>query len=649
MLIKGMSMNIIQSRELNVIKHRFGIMYETTDLNSKVEKDKLFLVEEGTHLSETFIRQKPNCMMLHEVKALIDASELIMPEIPRLINTIENTYINIAVYGRSDYAEKIYQYLYANKNIQVTRIEEEDFFFHNAAYILKHDKPIDMLLVMDLLIDKDVFDSENNIILTVFAKRMYYTSLKSTGNNLDINRNIIPKLLGNQIQIIWVGIAELKHIKKRKLVGLAIKIWTAIRKRDENLFPKLRNRWFHTSYLDEEVMAVYNTNVKGISEVFFNGKYINFENGFRTTPGNTENAENSIWLFGPCYVRGLGHDDNHTMSAKLQQLVGDKYNVLNRGTVNTCLNYVMRMSDYKAGDIVVFFAPETIPDKKDENIIYLDMNAVMNEVPHLQRHITDDLYHCDEIVIDAMVKNIFAYIPKKKLSTDKTHRVSFGSSIKRVPSMEMYEENEYIKWLKDLKVYMREGNNGAIVMNANPFTNGHRYLIEYASKQVDNLFVFIVQEDKSFFRFNDRLQLVKAGTKDIRNVIVLPSSQYIISSSSLPGYFNKENMIGKYKLDATQDLVSFAQAANVLNIKVRFAGEEPLDPFTNQYNANMQRVLPQYGIEFKVIPRKTQGGQVISASRVRKCLKDSQLETIRELVPEPTYRFLKQMQLEGKV
>lgn len=109
---------------------------------------------------------------------------------------------------------------------------------------------------------------------------------------------------------------------------------------------------------------MYNSNVKGISEVYFNGRYINFENGFRVTPGNSQDIKNNIWLFGPCCVRGLSFDDDHTMSAKLKQMVKDQYNVINRGTVNTCLNYVMRIAEYRIGDVVVFFSPDKVPEKK---------------------------------------------------------------------------------------------------------------------------------------------------------------------------------------------------------------------------------------------------------------------------------------------
>ena len=66
-------------------------------------------------------------------------------------------------------------------------------------------------------------------------------------------------------------------------------------------------------------------------------------------------------------------------------------------------------------------------------------------------------------------------------------------------------------------------------------------MIETASKQVDTLYIFVVEENKSFFEFEDRYQLVKAGTQDLENVVVLPSGKFIISALTFPGYFYKDN------------------------------------------------------------------------------------------------------------
>jgi citrate lyase synthetase len=133
--------------------------------------------------------------------------------------------------------------------------------------------------------------------------------------------------------------------------------------------------------------------------------------------------------------------------------------------------------------------------------------------------------------------------------------------------------------------------------------------------------------------------LVQEGTNDLKNVVVLPSGQFMISSSTLPGYFKKEELAER-KLDASTDLLIFAQIAEQLGITKRFAGEEPIDQFTRQYNENMARVLPKYGIAFVEIPRKENDARVISASWVREALKTQNWSEIANLVPPSTYQYL---------
>jgi hypothetical protein len=56
----------------------------------------------------------------------------------------------------------------------------------------------------------------------------------------------------------------------------------------------------------------------------------------------------------------------------------------------------------------------------------------------------------------------------------------------------------------------------------------------------------------------------------------------------------------------------------------------------------MRALLPQYGIAFETIARREFDGNVISASRVRAALERREWDTIAELVPETTYRYLRE-------
>ena len=81
---------------------------------------------------------------------------------------------------------------------------------------------------------------------------------------------------------------------------------------------------------------------------------------------------------------------------------------------------------------------------------------------------------------------------------------------------------------------------GSAVMNCNPFTNGHKALIEQASRECDHVYVFVLSEEKSDFSFIDRLNMVKLGTAELKNVTVLPTGPYLISSATFPTYFLKD-------------------------------------------------------------------------------------------------------------
>jgi [citrate (pro-3S)-lyase] ligase len=204
--------------------------------------------------------------------------------------------------------------------------------------------------------------------------------------------------------------------------------------------------------------------------------------------------------------------------------------------------------------------------------------------------------------------------------------------------------------LDTIKDYQRKlrtyagGNtdNGSIVMNCNPFTRGHRYLIENAAKQCSGLYIFVVEEDRSVFPFRERIRLVKEGTEDLGNVTVIPGGDYIISSATFPSYFLKKKD-ERTESQALLDMDIFTRyIAPVLGISKRFAGSEPYDELTAEYNRVMARVLPENNIEFREIPRWEVEGYAVSASRVRAELsKDPcQIKLLEKLLPPATIRFL---------
>ena len=181
---------------------------------------------------------------------------------------------------------------------------------------------------------------------------------------------------------------------------------------------------------------------------------------------------------------------------------------------------------------------------------------------------------------------------------------------------------------------------GCMVVNCNPFTNGHRYLVEQALLNCDYLHVLVLSDDRSFFHAEDRYQLVKEGVSDLSRVIVHRSSDFVISAATFPTYFIKEKAQAQ-KANCLLDLTLFAcRIAPELKITRRFVGTEPNCAITGQYNEQMKEILPQYGIDVIEFERKQLKGTPVSASMVRAWYEKGDFHHIKEVVPETTLKYL---------
>lgn len=177
---------------------------------------------------------------------------------------------------------------------------------------------------------------------------------------------------------------------------------------------------------------------------------------------------------------------------------------------------------------------------------------------------------------------------------------------------------------------------GVIVMNANPFTLGHRRLVEQAAAQVGTLYVLIVKEDCSVFSYVERKAMVTQGVADLPNVCVVDGSDYAVSKATFPTYFLKR-LSDASDTQMLLDLDLFGRhIAPALGATVRFVGSEPTDALTCRYNELMQATLP----DVRVMQRYEVDGEPVSASRVRMALVKNNLSAAAPLVPPTTLPYL---------
>lgn len=394
----------------------------------------------------------------------------------------------------------------------------------------------------------------------------------------------------------------------------------------------------------------------GFAHIEWKSRRINVVNGRRITMMQPESFEHSIYMYGRCGVFGYAVEDSDTIPSALQKRIVEAqkpYRVVNCGL-------------WGAGSTQIIQNIERdIPSLKDGDRIILYMESFTEEEMFCLKHLGMQYYDCTERYYKDMLErelfydkpghmtargyDVIAEYMWKNLQVDRNRESLYAEaeqyekvSLPKIKDAILESKIEdYIEKIRGkYPIDYNKKTIGAIVMNCNPFTRGHYYLIESSAQKVDYLFVFVVEEDKSFFPFCDRLRMVQEGVRQLENVLVEPSGQFMIAQETFPEYFYKEQL-KDIRLDASKDLELFGKyIAPGLNISIRFAGEEPFDPLTKQYNDAMRENLPMYHICFQEIPRKKQGENVISASIVRKIINHERNDAIEQYVPKTTYDYL---------
>lgn len=412
---------------------------------------------------------------------------------------------------------------------------------------------------------------------------------------------------------------------------------------DEDVFfpKKFAKEFFEELYSEEYYEFIVNVPlemycVNGVNKIKdVESKFFNVSNGQRVTVGQPKKSKNTIYFFGPCIMIGRYVEDRYTIESLLQKSlnrVGLQYKVVNCGAYNNKKIDINRIleTNFSSGDIVIVWAYDrSYPEVPNINLselaerYHIPIQWTLNTLPHCNHKV-------NKILADEILSKIQSELGKKNV---------LGMSDLDELRREYIRHNYIKRYFIDFD-YTKYDKIGSIVMNCNPFTNGHRYLIETACQVVDFLIIFVVEEDRSFFSFEERFEMVKEGVNDFNQVMVVPSGQFILSETTFPEYFLKIQDEDIYR-NVDYDIMLFADyIASELHITYRFVGEEPSDNVTNEYNNAMKRILPGKGITLMEIPRKKDGGMHISASEVRKNMEKNKSEKAYRLVPDTTRKVL---------
>lgn len=570
--------------------------------------------------------------------------------LPMRINTLENCFSQIGLLGKTPESQRIYAYLQENPNISVSLIEDYEIQ-DSTAYLSQKYELVLLFRGGDCESIKDVCTKDGTPLYVIS-----YDSFLADGsaNELfDIYHQIVPTLLEKGVRVL---IVQTPNLKQHPRLGARVPLLASM------AFYNLINKYcsqrdpiflkaLGSADLIPEFSQVKTDAFKGYSRVWANGAKINYDDGFRRiyqTEGTKESCP-QIWLFGNCAAANHMLEDSKTIGSFMQRNLKGEYQVVSRSNNSISANLIMRSCDFRPGDTFIFFDSYHNTQSRQLPVSVLNLSETFYAIAKLHKHITDYSLHMDALVSERCAEAICEALGKMEAVPPCPDAVfRFGPWQKRIADISMFDNSALAEFVAELKQNQApcSGSRGAIVMNCNPFTKGHLYLIEQAARRVDQLYIFVVEEDKSVFPFAHRFEMVRRGTSHLPNVFVHPSGDFMISANTLNGYFDKSHL-GNIKLSTSYDLECFAAISSVLGITVRFAGNEPNDRFTRQYNENMAKILPKYGIRFEEIQRKEFASQdgtqkAISATLVRQAIDRGDIDFVRSLVPETTVEILKE-------
>lgn len=417
----------------------------------------------------------------------------------------------------------------------------------------------------------------------------------------------------------------------------------------------------------------HKNNLNRISKVFYNGIHnelidyasdgFNILDGKRTTIGSPIHPSQTIHIFGPCIVEGLCVTDDKTIASILQKELAtlgySNVKVNNYGLAygKDILNDLIYMAstNVKSGDLILWitgFTPEEEQILTTNKIPVVDCKFLANTTDEFWY--LDNPFHCNywmnkrfaEIILKSLMKDLDT-MKGSGLSSNYINDNNIPLKTDKESILNSEELHKYVNKLKSHRFTERKDRIGCVVINANPYTLGHRHLIQSALKDVNLLYVIIVEENTGEFIYNERYEMVNSEWANFPMVKIISGGNVLTSSLGFPEYFHRSKQLKNANPLLNHKIFS-RYVAPALGINVRFFGEETNDVVTRSLNETALSYLPQNGIEAKIIKRKEISQCPISAKTVRSLYDKNDFLGIIPLVPFATYRFLLNRYYSGK-
>ena len=348
----------------------------------------------------------------------------------------------------------------------------------------------------------------------------------------------------------------------------------------ENKDSNIKTPFDKFGYTNKEVLDILiasstkaKTNIDGSTEMIEVEKnhFSGVLNGKRTTAYQPKHFLNRIYFVGPCFQYGVLAPFDKTIESYLQKMLNEHnlpYRVENEGQLvwnrYQDVFYNLNKLNPSPGDIIFVYIC-SLHSMKDV-VPYCDISDVFDPPNDYREIYCEKGGHVNELGYKLLAEKYFIFLTENNFFRDKEFNYPLPPPQYHRYGIPSWAEQGGVKpeiVSEDLEAYKEQlkakrPQIGALVMNCNPFTLGHQYLVEYAADKVDKLYIFVVEEDKSEFPFADRIELVRQGVQKFSNVEVLPSGKFIISQTTFSGYFSKAEL-QDVQVDSSEDVEIFGR------------------------------------------------------------------------------------------
>lgn len=499
----------------------------------------------------------------------------------------------------------------------------------------------------------------------------FYNRYKDVFNIALFNENTLPQIMSGNCDLFIHGDSDWKGDKKVHIISIeqlyldvlsnSVYDWI-ISKGGEYFYFEIPVNVNNASYRISSQTELMANRVRKCPQGYYKlcdlkSEHCNIVEGIRYTkyqPENLEDIKKKIYILGPCTATSLFASDENTIASFLQKAINGaekKYQVVNLGVVGlgsttySDINSWHRLMDQniREGDIVIHLGQVSWLGVFAKNIKnYFVSSSYFNQNSMCNCFILGDSAHFDWQGNQIFAEKIFETIFGGEVKSDATLLVD---EMKYECDNSIDELDRYFQRIEPLCFRSTENSKiGSIVMNGNPFTKGHKYLVEYALDKVEYLYIFIVEEDLSDFTFEERYRMASLCFGSNQRVRIVPSGKFIVSHETFSEYFSKSSL-QENVIVPVRDVELFGKyIAPKLGISCRFVGHEPYDNVTRQYNDVLKSNLSRYGVELIEIERLKVGDVYLSATFIRNSIYDRRIDDIKEYIPQEVYEYLKTLQ-----